>query len=373
MKVALVIPGGGGGGVRSVVRIAHGLAARGHSVRILYRQSPPSVRDRLRDFYLRARHRRRSNWLANFPGEAVPYAKLTPPIAGQNDVIIGVGVSCVLEIAGLPDECGHKVHNSRGVEPWIPDQMAAAWRLRMPRIVVGSHLVGLMRQAGSTDPIYVARNGVDTNAYYPARPESERTAVGAVFHGGGVKDPGLLIATFQRLRRMRPDLPLLCFGSFPRPRELRHMEYIRLPSLAVARDCYSRCRVWFLTSRNEGLPNPLLEAMACGCAVVSTDCGGAGDIIEHQRTGLLIPVGDAEAMFASILRLLDDHELRRRLVANGAQTVHRFNWPDAVEAFESALESILAAPIGSSQDRLVNQQSTRNDMEVSALPVGGAA
>lgn len=347
MKIAFVIPGGGGGGVRSIVRIARGLAGRGHVVRILYRRPAPTPRDRLRGLYLRVLHGRRSNWLAGFPGVAVPYGVLTPEIAGRNDVVVGVGVSCVLEIADLPDQCGLKVHNSRGVEPWIPDQMAAAWRLSMPRIVVGSHLVDLMRQAGSQDAIFVARNGVDPQSYYPARGDVERHGVGAVYHGGGVKDPELLQATFQRLNELRPELPLICFGGFPRPRRLRNVQYVRLPSLPSARDCYSRCRVWFLTSRNEGLPNPLLEAMACGCAVVSTDCGGAGDIIEHGKTGLLTPVGDSDALVSAIVRLLDDDDLRRRMVADSARTVQRFNWPDAVQTFESALHSILHAGAGS--------------------------
>lgn len=373
MKIAFVIPGGGGGGVRSVVRIAEGLAARGHAIRILYRQPAPSPRDCLRDFYLRIRHGRRSNWLASFPGEATSYEVLTPNVVGRHDAIVGVGVSCVLEIDGLPETCGTKVHNCRGVEPWIPKQMDAAWRLAMPRIVVGSHLVSLMRQAGSKDPIYVAPNGVDAGSYYPAKCDVDRTAVGAVYHGGGVKDPTLLVATFRRLHELRPGVPLICFGSFPRPRGLRPVEYIRLPSVALARDCYSRCRVWFLTSRNEGLPNPLLEAMACGCAVVSTDCGGSGDIIEHEHTGLLSPVGDGDALLTSILRLLDDDGLRRRLVNNSQNTVRQFNWPDAINAFESALKSIIADAGNDHRGQLGPERRPGRAAELNALALDGVA
>jgi glycosyltransferase involved in cell wall biosynthesis len=324
-----------------VVRIASGLAERGHAVRVLFRDPPASLRARLRQAYLRARFKQRNDWLRSFPGEVTPYRELTAGVVGRNEILVGVGVSCVLEISVLPDHCGIKVHNSRGVEPWIPEALARAWRLSMPRIVVGSHLVGLMRDAGSHDAIYVAHNGLDRSAYFPCVPAKLRQGVGAVYHGGGVKDPAMMLEVFRRLAEIRPGVPLYSFGSYPRPRGMpRAVRYVRLPALPQARDIYSRCLVWFLTSRNEGLPNPVLESMACGCAPVSTDCGGARDIIENGRSGLLVPAGDTDAMLGAILGLLDDARRRQRIVEAGERVLERFTWPQAVASFESALNDI---------------------------------
>jgi glycosyltransferase involved in cell wall biosynthesis len=212
----------------------------------------------------------------------------------------------------------------------------------MPRIVVGRHLVELMREAGSRDPIYVAHNGVDRSAYYPSVPEHLREGVGAVYHGSEVKDPDLLRKTFRRLHEIYPNLPLYAFGSYPKPVGLpRAVRYIRLPKLPQAREIYSQCLVWFLTSRNEGLPNPLMEALACGCAVVSTDCGGAGDIIQHEQNGLLVSCGDASAMVFAIERLLGDPALRAHFRADAEHTLEEFTWPRAVDAFERALLDIV--------------------------------
>jgi glycosyltransferase involved in cell wall biosynthesis len=287
------------------------------------------------------RYGNRSDWLHGFPGDAKPYNELTAEVAGRNDLIVAVGVSCVLEIATLPPECGVKVHNSRGVEPWIPDEMEEAWRLSMPRIVVGRHLVDLMRAAGSRDPIYVAHNGVDRHAYYPTRTQGDRRGVGVVYHGAEVKDPELLLAVVQRLSIERPQILLYVFGAYPKPRGLvRQAVYTRLPRLPMARDIYSRCLVWFLTSRNEGLPNPLLEALACDCAVVTTDCGGATDIIQHGSNGLIVPCGDTDAMVSAIGHLLDNAPLRKQLRVNAESTLAEFTWPRAIDAFESALLDI---------------------------------
>jgi glycosyltransferase involved in cell wall biosynthesis len=61
-----------------------------------------------------------------------------------------------------------------------------------------------------------------------------------------------------------------------------------------------------LTSKNEGSPVALIEAMAAGRPVVSTRAGGVEDVVSHDRTGLIVPVGDACAVARAVLDLLED-------------------------------------------------------------------
>ena len=68
-----------------------------------------------------------------------------------------------------------------------------------------------------------------------------------------------------------------------------------------------------LCSSSEGLPNAVIEYMAAGKAIVSTDIAGAAELIEHEVSGLLTPSGDAPGPARQILRLLDDQELSRAL------------------------------------------------------------
>lgn len=76
-------------------------------------------------------------------------------------------------------------------------------------------------------------------------------------------------------------------------------------------------------SRNEGLSNAILEAMAEGVPVVACPVGAAPEIIEDGRNGLLVPVGEPQAMAAALGRLLDDAELRTRLGRNAWEQVCR--------------------------------------------------
>jgi len=71
--------------------------------------------------------------------------------------------------------------------------------------------------------------------------------------------------------------------------------------------------IFALPSFSEGLPMAVLEAFAWGIAVVATPVGSVPEVIEHERNGLLVPVGDATALARALRRLVQDPDLRRRL------------------------------------------------------------
>lgn len=75
------------------------------------------------------------------------------------------------------------------------------------------------------------------------------------------------------------------------------------------------------SSDYEGISNAMLEAMAIGMPVVCTDCpvGGAHATIQHEANGMLVPVGDAQAMYQAMKQIIEDEELARRISSNAAK------------------------------------------------------
>ena len=96
--------------------------------------------------------------------------------------------------------------------------------------------------------------------------------------------------------------------------------------------------VYILSSRYEGFPSSLLEAMASGMACIAMDCpSGPAAIVRDEVDGLLVPTGNVDELVSAMLRLRDDQSLRERLGANAREVVKRFGWDSMVNRYEKVL------------------------------------
>lgn len=182
--------------------------------------------------------------------------------------------------------------------------------------------------------------GVDMDRFAPAEPDP---ALAAEL---GLDPQAPVVATVAVLRSWkrhdvfcqmaravlarRPEARFLIVGDGPGRKRvegyLDAMDLRRAVVMTGHRDDVQRilplCTVCVLASdRNEGVPQAVLQQLSCRRAVVASRAGDIPEVVRHEQTGLLVPPGDADALAATVLRLLDDAALRRRLGEAGREMV----------------------------------------------------
>jgi glycosyltransferase involved in cell wall biosynthesis len=102
-----------------------------------------------------------------------------------------------------------------------------------------------------------------------------------------------------------------------------------------------RASIYVLSSRFEGLPLVLLEAMSKGMAVVSFDCPtGPADVVDDHVNGLLVPPRDVDALAAGMTELIEDAELRRRCAAAAVETAREYTMDHVGPRWEALLRDL---------------------------------
>jgi glycosyltransferase involved in cell wall biosynthesis len=169
-------------------------------------------------------------------------------------------------------------------------------------------------------------------------------AVGRLEHQKGFD---ILLEAFARISKQFPDWTLCLLGEGPaRPRLLDHIREqgleARVRLVGRVRDVrmwYEQCDVFCLSSRYEGFPNALLEAMSAGRAVVSFDClTGPREIITNRVNGLLVePADGATGLAAALAELMSDSALRQELGQRALQVNERFSRATLLRVWQRAL------------------------------------
>ena len=169
--------------------------------------------------------------------------------------------------------------------------------------------------------IRVIRNGIDTNRFHP--PSAAGNGSGPIVTVGRLvaqKDHVMFLQAAARLAASRPASRFVIVGDGPLRAELdRQVQALGLGAhvsfLGERRDVDAVLRsasLFWLTSRWEGMPNVVLEAMATGVPPIVTDVGGTRELVRPGVEGFIVASGDAEALVERSRPLLDDREAWRR-------------------------------------------------------------
>jgi hypothetical protein len=342
-NITFVLPGDHrSGGVRVTVLMANLLLKRGHDARIVH----PKKGIFSKAGFKRAVHgllngnAGNDGWFHQFNGRIESYAKLDDLDFSEDSIVIAVGTYMVAEVREMAKPA-MKVRFNHGF-PAKPDAaQVAAWHGPMTTITVSNTLVPRLNAQTDGSVWGVVPNGIDPVEYH-VDPSVPRDGIGALYNPHSNKAPENMISVLRECHARWPDVPQRVFGTEACPEGLEHVDYTRLPSVDAARAIYNRSKVWLLTSRTEGLPGVVLEAMACGCVVVSTDNEGSLEILRDGQNGVIIPCDDNSAQVEAVGKILADETLERRLADGALETVKAFTWEKAADRMEEFLSALPA-------------------------------
>lgn len=164
------------------------------------------------------------------------------------------------------------------------------------------------------------------------------------------KNHKMLIDAFAKITEKYPDECLYIYGDGMLRRKteeyidekgLREKVFL-FGNIADVKSALCAAKLFVLSSDYEGLPNALMEAMATGTPAVSTDCpcGGPRTLIQNENQGLLIPVGDVDALAIAMKKLLADDVLRKTIGQNARERAEAFRDETIYEQWEDYFLSL---------------------------------
>lgn len=204
------------------------------------------------------------------------------------------------------------------------------------------------RRLTSATKVFVIPNFV-RELPYPSCAARERLVL-AVGRLQWQKGFDLLIRAFAASGLAKSEYRMVILGDGPERESLASLatslgiqDFVCMPGLsATPEELMSRTSIFVLSSRFEGFPNVLLEAMAMGCPVIATDCdSGPRDIVRHLLDGILIEPDDVDALATAMKVLGEDSQLCESLAKNALEVRSRFSsdkimsqWTKLVELVE---------------------------------------
>ncbi len=196
-----------------------------------------------------------------------------------------------------------------------------------------------------SDRVSYIPNGVEPRFFIP-REYRDRDAVRLLYAGTWLDQRGIFYLR-DALRNVAPRMPGLTMtfaGCGVLPQEIQGFFGTELAGRIVVRrvvaadqmqELYAEHDMFLFPSLMEGLPLVLLEAMATGMPVITTETCGMPDVVENEYNGLLIPPANAPSIEEAVIRLANSVELRRKLGEAARETMKRYTWERSARQFEA--------------------------------------
>ncbi|MFA5880332.1 MAG: glycosyltransferase family 4 protein [Candidatus Margulisiibacteriota bacterium] len=355
MKITFILPGyclRPVGGAKVVYQYANQLVKRGHEVNIVHprfmcnRQSG-AIR------WLLAQGARLGKYLSGgkitwqFIDPRVHMLHVPEPSAKyipDGEVVFATAWHTAEYVAQYPESKGRKFYLIQHYEAQDgnEERVNHTWKLPFKKVVIAKWLYkkGLALGVADSEMFYIP-NGIDINAFRLFKPIEQRLPCLCMMYyripWKGGRDG---VDALKIVHESYPDIRVLVFGRDQKPCFLPSwVKYWRFPSQGqLIEEIYNQSSIYICSSWTEGAPAPPAEAMACGCALVSTNCTGIDEYAEDGVNALLSPIKNPALLAKNLIKLLEDDDLRVRLAKAGHEKIQTFIWEHSTDLLEKCIK-----------------------------------
>ena len=164
------------------------------------------------------------------------------------------------------------------------------------------------------------------------------------------KNQKMLIEAFAKIAKEYPNYKLKIFGTGPLELKLKkQIEELNLADKIILcgvcddiKNELEKSKIFVLSSDYEGMPNALIEAMAVGLPVISTNCpcGGPKELIENEKNGLLIEVGSIEELTKKMKYLIENQKKAEEMGENAEKIKYKLNSRNILKQWKTYIEEM---------------------------------
>lgn len=350
MKIVFVLNTMGmTGGVKVIFEHANRLQARGHEVTVVHLLRLKKGRrgwligqlKRIKYFLLKTINRGINiDWFSLNRGIKILRVVNLEKIKNF-DAIIATANETADWVSDLPGDSRKKFYFIQDYETWTRDArlVDATYKMPLQKIVIASWLKDLMNDKFNEAAAGAVLNGVDWNFFNcPNKIFNKNKIILMMYHILPKKGVGLGIKAYGRLKKDFPKIKLIMFGAY-RPKEKLgpDIEFYFKPKQEKLRELYHQSDIFLHPSIAEGFGLCPMEAMAAKCAVVATDTGAIRDYAQKDKTAIIIPPNNINAIINVLRELLLNESKLREMAESGNRHIKNFDWDKAAEKFENIL------------------------------------
>ena len=255
------------------------------------------------------------------------------------DITIATANETADWLIDYPFDRGEKFYFIQDYENWTRslEKVDATYKMPLKKIVISSQLKELIENKFQEKVYGLVPNGINLNCFYnnhkTFNKDKRILMMYHVLEKKGFKEG---LKAFKIVKEKYPEINLTVFGAY-KYKNNSDFNYYYQPKIDGLRKLYCDCDIFVWPSREEGYGLPPMEAMACGCAVISTDTGAIREYAIDGQTVIIVPSNNSEILAQKIIELIEDEDKLKNLSANAQEKIKEFS----LDKSSSILENIL--------------------------------